>query len=169
MLPLGLESAAWLTLIFDRIIRAHTHVLSSGVDVDISFLFFFFSFPFSISIWTSFVFILSFSCGYYAVSSLSVSAATRLAYYTWYIPGMYVSWYVTYADLTFSFLSEVYALLQLLCVPVSSFVLICFPPEVIFRSSQQSYWSLSCDNGLHSSHELMWEHQQQQEQQHTWL
>ena len=38
------------------------------------------SFPFSISIWTSFVFILSFSCGYYAVSSVSVSAATRLAY-----------------------------------------------------------------------------------------
>ena len=28
----------------------------------------------------AFVFILSFSCGYYAVSSVSVSAATRLAY-----------------------------------------------------------------------------------------
>ena len=38
------------------------------------------SFPFSISIWTSFVLILSFSCGYYAVSSVSVSAATRLAH-----------------------------------------------------------------------------------------
>ena len=42
--------------------------------------FFFSSFPFSISIWTAFVFILSFSCGYYAVSSVSVSTATRLAY-----------------------------------------------------------------------------------------
>ena len=70
------------------------------------FIFFFSSFPFSISIWTSFVFILSCSCGYYAVSSVSVSAATRLAYD---IPGTsYVAWYVyTYADLTFLFLSEV--------------------------------------------------------------
>ena len=38
-------------------------------DVDLSF-FFFSSCPFSISIWPSFVFILSFSCGYYAVSSV---------------------------------------------------------------------------------------------------
>ena len=43
-------------------------------------LFFFPSLSFSISIWTSFVFILSFSRGYYAVSSVSVSTATRLAY-----------------------------------------------------------------------------------------
>ena len=54
------------------------------------FMFFFSSLPFSISIWTSFVFILSFSCGYYVVSSVSVSAATRLAYD---IP-WYVSWSV---------------------------------------------------------------------------
>ena len=40
---------------------------------------------------------------------------------------------------------------QLICV--LSFVFICFPPEVIFRSS---YWSLSCDHGLHcSDDELM--------------
>ena len=59
--------------------------LSCVADVDLSSFFFFSSFPFSISIWTSFVFILYFSCGYYAVFPVSVSAATRLAY------DMYVS------------------------------------------------------------------------------
>ena len=69
------------------------------------FIFFFSSFPFSISIWTSFVFILSFSCGYYAVSSVSVSAATRLPYdilrsiYYQYIPGMYLDTYVRWSHL----------------------------------------------------------------------
>ena len=38
----------------------------------------------------------------------------------------------TYVDLTFLFLSEVYYLVQLLCVRPSAFI--CFPPEVIFRS-----------------------------------
>ena len=43
-------------------------------------------------------FILSFSCGYYAVSSVSVSAATRLAY------DIYMCVLIrTYADLTFFF------------------------------------------------------------------
>ena len=41
---------------------------------------FFSSFPFSISIWTSFVSSCVFLMGYSAVSSISVSAATRLAY-----------------------------------------------------------------------------------------
>ena len=79
--------------------------------------------PFSISIWTSFVFILFFSCGYYAVSSVSVSAATRLAY------DMICILIRTYADLPFLFLSEVYDLFQLLCVLSCGFI--CFPPEVI--------------------------------------
>ena len=35
----------------------------------------------------------------------------------------------------------------------------CFPPTAIFRSSQPSYWSLSCDYGLHCSHEFMCEQQ----------
>ena len=48
----------------------------------------------------SFGFILSFPCGYYAVSSVSVSAATRLAY------DMYLDTLIrTYTDLTFCFLS----------------------------------------------------------------
>ena len=55
--------------------------LSCVADVDLTLSFFFF--PFSISIWTSFLIILSFSCGYYAVSSVSVSAETRLAYDTY--------------------------------------------------------------------------------------
>ena len=46
-------------------------------------------------------------------------------------------------DLTFLFLPEVYDLFQLLCV--LSFVSIL---------PLQSYWSLSCDHGLHCSHEL---------------
>ena len=66
-----------------------------------TFIFFFSSCPFSISIWTSFVFILSFSCGYYAVSSVSVSAGTRLAYVrVWYVWCILIR---TYADLTFFF------------------------------------------------------------------
>ena len=78
-------------------------------------------------------------------SSISVSAATRLEY-------EYICILIrTYADLTFVFLSEVYDLFQLLCVLSSVFI--CFPPEVIFHSS--SYWSLSCDHGLHCSDEFM--------------
>ena len=53
------------------------------------------------------------------------TAATRLAYSCILIR--------TYGDLTFLFLSEVYDLFQLLCVLSSAFI--CFPPEVIFRST----------------------------------
>ena len=66
----------------------------AGVDFFFLFSFFFSSFPFSISIWTSYVPSCLFVAGtwYYAGSSVSVSAATRLAY------DMYLD---TYADLTF--------------------------------------------------------------------
>ena len=54
--------------------------LSCVVDVDLFFIFLlllpFFDFDLDIV-----CFVLCFSCGYYAVSSVSVSAATRLAYY----------------------------------------------------------------------------------------
>ena len=44
----------------------------------------------------------------------------------------YVSWYVRTPISPLYFLSDVYDLFQLLCVPSSVFI--CFPPEVIFRS-----------------------------------
>ena len=67
-------------------------------------------------------FILSCSCGYYAVSSVSVSAATRLAY------DMYLDTYVHWSHFFLS-LSEVFDLFELSCL----LLFICFPPEVIFR------------------------------------
>ena len=88
-------------------------------------LFFFSSFPFFDLDLGIVCFILSFSCGYHAVSSVSVSAATRLAY------DMYLDTYVRCSHLSI-FLFEVYDLFQLSCV--SSSVFICFPPEVIFHS-----------------------------------
>ena len=62
-------------------------LLSCVADVDLSsfFLLFLPFFDFDLDI---VCFILSFSCGYYAVSSVSVSAATRLAY------DMYLDTYV---------------------------------------------------------------------------
>ena len=93
------------------------------------------------------VFILSFSgCYYYAVSSVSVSAATRLAYDTYFEVFILIR---TYADLTFLFLSEVYDLFQLVIIVC---IILCF---YLFSSSGgnfpiQSYWSLSCDHGLHA-------------------
>ena len=94
---------------------------------NVTYLHFFFStFPVSTSIWGAFAFILSFSCGYYAVSSVSVSAATRLAY----SHDIYICVLIrTYADLTFLFLSEVYDLFQLLLCIIFGFYL--FSPEVI--------------------------------------
>ena len=55
----------------------------------------------------------------------------------------------TYADLTFLFLSEVYDLFQLVIIVC---IILCF---YLFSSSGgnfpiQSYWSLSCDHGLHA-------------------
>ena len=61
-------------------------------------------------------FILSFSCGYYAVSSVSVSAATRLAYIILRTSYEIFILIRTHADLTFFILSEVYDLFQFLCV-----------------------------------------------------
>ena len=55
-------------------------------------------------------------------------------------------------------LSEVYDLFQLFCV-LSSTVFFLFSSWG--NLPLQSYWSLSCDHGLHCSHELMWEQQQQ--------
>ena len=94
--------------------------LSCVLNVD---LFYFSSLPFFDFDLDIVCFILSFSCGYYAVSSVSVSAATRLAY------DMICILIRTYADLPFLFLSEVYDLFQLLCVLSCGFI--CFPPEVI--------------------------------------
>ena len=54
----------------------------------LAFMFCFRSFPFSISIWKSICFILSFCCGYYAVSSFSV--ATRSAYLHTYVYDTYL-------------------------------------------------------------------------------
>ena len=66
---------------------------------------FFSSLPFSIAIWTSFVLSCR-SCGYYALSSGSVSAATRLAYGMYLIPTLILPFFL--------FLSEVYDLF--LCI-----------------------------------------------------
>ena len=73
------------------------------------FWFFFSSFPFTISIWTSFVSSWLFLMGarMCAVSSVSVSAATRLAYKYEY-DTYYVSWYVRWSHLKSSFFSEVH-------------------------------------------------------------
>ena len=57
-------------------------LLSSVLDV-VLFLFFISSFPFFDFDLDIVCFILSFSCGYYAVSSVPVSVATRLAYDTY--------------------------------------------------------------------------------------
>ena len=75
----------------------------AGVDLS----FFFPSFPFFDFDLDIVCFMLSFSCGYYAISSVSVSAATRLAYDILRSVYMYLDTYVSYADLTFVFLSEV--------------------------------------------------------------
>ena len=103
-------------------------LLSCVADVDLSF-FYFSCFPFFISIWTSFVFILSFSCGYSAVSSVSVSAATLLAY-SYDIYSRYLDSYVSWCHL-FIF---VWGIRFVSVIFVLSCVSICFPPEVIFRS-----------------------------------
>ena len=75
-------------------------------------------------------FVLSFSCGYYAVSSVLVSAATRLAYY------MYLDILIpTYADLTFFFFN--FGLRFTICASYCVYHLsafIRFPPEAIFHS-----------------------------------
>ena len=98
-------------------------------------LFFFSSFPFfwffRFRFGHSLFHPVSFLCGYYAVSSVSVSAATRLAYdmYIYILRSMYLD---TYADFTFLVLSEVYDLFHLLCIISCFFV--CVPTEVVFRS-----------------------------------
>ena len=78
-----------------------------------------------------------FSCGYYAVSSVSVSAATRLAY-VWS-----VSWYVRTLISPFHFVWSIRFVSVIVCI-----LLFC-----MFSSwgnlPLQSYWSLSCDHGLH--------------------
>ena len=88
----------------------------------------------------------SFSCAYYAVSSVSVSAATRLAY------DMYLDTYVRWYHLFY------FCLMYTICFSFSVYYLlfIFVFTEVIFRAR---CWSPSCDHGLHCSDELMWEQQ----------
>ena len=111
-------------------------LLSCVLDVDLLFLLLFLPF-FDLDL-DIVCFILSFSRGCYAVSSVFVSVATRLAY------RMRCILIRTHADLTYLFLSEVYDLFQLLCVVSSVFYFVFL-----------SYWSLSCDHVLHCSHDLM--------------
>ena len=103
------------------------YILSCVVDVGF-FLFFLLFLPFFDFDLDIVCFILSFSCGYYAVSPISVSAPTRLAY------DILCILIRTYADLTFLFLSEVPGIRFVSVIMLlSSFF--CFPPEVIFRST----------------------------------
>ena len=95
------------------------------------------------------------SCGYYAVSSVSVSAATGLAYdilvyVSWYARNKLISPFVFVWGTSTRFVSVIVCII--FCLYLFSF---CgnFP--------LQSYWSLSCDRGLHCSDEIMWEQQQQ--------
>ena len=67
-------------------------ILSRVADVELS-LFFLLFLPFFDFDFPALVFMLSFSCGYYAVSSVSVSAATRLAC-SYDIRYMYLDTYV---------------------------------------------------------------------------
>ena len=102
-------------------------MLSSCVlDVDLS-LFLFLFLPFFYFDLDSVCFILSFSCGYYAVSSVSVSAATRLAY------DMYIDTDVRTLISTF-FCLVLYDLFQLLHYLLFLLRSICFSPGVVFRS-----------------------------------
>ena len=92
--------------------------------------------------------LLSFSCGYYAVSSVSVSAAThqrtRMIYiYIYYQVCILIR---TYADLTFFFfLRHVYDLFKLSCVLCSVFI--CFPPEA--KSGSQKVQASMVRSWLH--------------------
>ena len=99
-------------------------------------------------------FILSFSCEHYAVSSVSVSAATRLEY------GMYLDPYARWSHLIFFG----FRLRYTICFTYFVYHLLFFTPEyssICFSPwgnlPLQSYWSLSCDHGLHCSDESMWE------------
>ena len=93
--------------------------------------FFLLLFPFSISIWTSFVSILSFSCGYYeyVVSSVSVSAATRLD-----LQGMIYMNLDTYVRWSHFFILVWGTSIRFVSVIVCIIFRFCFPPEVILRS-----------------------------------
>ena len=76
----------------------------------------------------------------------------------WYICTLIYT-YVRALISPFCFSSEVYDLLQLL--GLLSTVLFVFLPWG--NLPLQSYWSTSCDHGLHCSDELIWEQQQQQQ------
>ena len=106
-----------------------------GVDFFLSFLIFLPFFDFDLDI---VCFILPFSCGYYAVSSVSVSAATRLAYY------MYLGTYVRWSHLFIFWLR--YTICFSYCVYYLRFF-ICFSSGG--NIPHRSYWSLPCDHGLH--------------------
>ena len=86
----------------------------------------------------SFCSILSFSFGYYAVSSVSVSAATRLAHDRYLDIDVH-----TYADLTFLYLR--YTICFSYCVYDYLPFFTCFLPEVIFRSGANGACPVTTD------------------------
>ena len=93
---------------------------------------------------------LSFSCRNYVVSSVSVSAETRLAY------DMHLDTYVWYADLAFQLFFWGIRFVSVYCGYYLPFFT-CFSSWGFLPL--KSYWSLSCDHGLHCSDELMWQQQ----------
>ena len=111
------------------------------------FIFFFSSFPFSISIWTSF----ASSCLFLVGTMLSprfrfllrlVEHVTCILIRTYVRHPFIVAW-----DMRF----------------VSAIVCIVFCFNLFSSWGNlpiESYWSLSCDHGLHCSHDSMWEQEQ---------
>ena len=125
-------------------------VLSSFLLFIYLFIYLFFScFPFFDFDLDVVCFILSFYCRYYALYSVSVSVATRLAYDMMKLSDAYVRWSHLFI---FVWGNDV---CQLLCVRG---IIFCF---YLFSSwgnlPLQICWSLSCDHGLHCSDEFMWE------------
>ena len=102
-------------------------VLSSCVRLMLTY-FIFLLFPFFDFDLDIVCFILSFSCGYYAVSSVSVSAATGLAY------NMHLDTYVRWSHL-FIFVWGIPFVSVIVCTSYYLMFFIRFPPELIFRST----------------------------------
>ena len=103
-------------------------------------------------------FILSFSCEYYAVSSVSISAATRLAYDVYL--DTYVRWYHLFIFVWgIRLVSVIVCIIFVLLLFLLSSFFICFPLEVIFRSRVIGACPVTTDCVVRTD-ELMWEQQQ---------
>ena len=137
----------------------------------LAFFFFFLShFPFTISIRTSVCFIVSFSCRYYAVSSVSFATCSAYRMYIWYVRTLSFFFFFVWGDtIWFSYCKVIVYFIIFSFFSFSSWGNLTSRSLSLIPLYITYHRSLSCDHGLDCGNKHKRRRASTQQEQHSFV